>query len=154
MPMTSRELVQRALGLDSRFQALRGQVMEFILGAWILDSRHYAGVQVLNLQQPRIFDLAELGRRFAGAVCFNVPVDIQTTMPRGSLAEIREEARLLLHHLATERGGFIANEHTDYVGNGIDPVKGVWAYEAFRDADPYRPSTGSGRIEAAPQRPA
>jgi len=116
-----------------------GQVMEFIPD--LID----AGVQVLNLQQPRIFDIAELGRRFAGRVCFNVPVDIQATMPRGSLADIREEARLLLHHLATKRGGFIVNEHTDYVGNGIDPEKGVWAYEAFRDADPYRRVGKTGR---------
>ena len=96
-----------------------------------------AGVQVLNLQQPRIFDLPELGARFAGSVCFNVPVDIQATMPSGTRGEIREEAAMLVRNLCTDRGGFIASEHPDYRGNGIDPVSGTWAYQAFQEADPY-----------------
>ena len=96
------------------------------------------GVQVLNLQQPRIFDIRELGKKFAGAVCFNIPVDIQHTMPDGSRDDIRREARELLSCLATAKGGFIASEHPDYVGNGIDPAKGIWAYEAFQEADPFR----------------
>jgi len=108
-----------------------GMVADFI------PSLMEAGVQVLNLQQPRIFDLAELGRRFAGSVCFNVPIDIQATMPSGSRDEIREEAAILIRHLSTERGGLIASEHPDYGGNGIDPVKGEWAYGAFQEADPY-----------------
>ncbi len=123
--------VIRDLGMDVWLHSC-GQVMDFI--PEFID----AGVQSLNLQQPRIFDLKELGKRFAGSVCFNVPVDIQATMPHGTREEIRQEAGELVRHLATEEGGFIASEHPDYRGNGIDPIKGAWAYEAFRDADPYR----------------
>jgi len=123
--------VVREQGMDVWFHSC-GCVMDLI-PAFI-----EMGVQVLNLQQPRIFDIAELGRSFAGDVCFNIPVDIQHTMPHGSREDIRREARELLAALATEHGGFIASEHPDYVGNGIDPRKGVWAYEAFREADPFR----------------
>lgn len=100
------------------------------------------GVSALNLQQPRVFDVEELGRRFAGKIAFNVPVDIQATMPHGSREEIRAEAKLLVDNLATDDGGIIANEHPDYQGNGIDPQKGPWAYEAFLEADRF----GQSRI--------
>ncbi len=108
-----------------------GYVIDFI--PFFIDS----GVQVLNLQQPRIFDLRELGK-YKGSVCFSIPIDIQNTMPTGSREEIREEARELVKYLSIPDGGFIANEHPDYEGNGIDPIKGKWAYEAFQEADPFR----------------
>ena len=108
-----------------------GYVTEFI--PMFIDD----GVQVVNFQQPRIFDLAELGNKFAGSLCFNTPIDIQATMPRGDRQDIKDEAVELIRHLATEKGGFIANEHGDYVGNGIDPQMGPWAYQAFKEADPY-----------------
>lgn len=108
-----------------------GYVMEFIPLFIEL------GVDAVNLQQPRIFDLEELGRRFAGKICFNVPIDLQNTMPHGSQDEIREEAKLLVDTLSIDAGGIIANEHPDYAGNGIDPEKGKWAYEAFLEVDRY-----------------
>ncbi len=95
------------------------------------------GVQSLNLQQPRIFNLSELGN-FKGEICFNVPVDIQNTMPRGTKEEIIREAAELVGHLSTPNGGIVASEHPDYEGNGIDPLKGKWAYEAFQFADPFK----------------
>lgn len=94
------------------------------------------GVDAINFQQPRIFDLDVL-HNFSGQICFNTPVDIQSTMPGGSKKDIYEEAELLINKLATEKGGFVANEHGDYQGNGIDPIKGKWAYQAFRKFDPY-----------------
>jgi hypothetical protein len=121
----------RSAGMHVWFHSC-GNVMEFI------PSFIEAGVHALNLQQPRVFDLRELGKRFAGAVCFNVPVDIQAVMPYGDRERIRSEARELVRALATPAGGMVASEHPDYRGNGIDPRKGVWAYEAFREADPYR----------------
>ena len=120
----------RAEGMDVWLHSC-GQVVDFIPSFIAVD------MQVLNLQQPRIFDLTELGREFAGSVCFNVPVDIQATMPAGTREDVRQEARELVRHLATEKGRFIANEHCDYGGNGTDPIKGIWAYRGFREADPY-----------------
>ena len=74
-------------------------------------------------------------------------MDIQHTMPGGSRENIRSEARELLAGLATKSGGFIASEHPDYVGNGIDPRKGVWAYEAFREEDPFRKRQNEQKIQ-------
>lgn len=66
-----------------------------------------AGVDVLNMQQPRLYGIEELGRRFAGKVCFLTTADIQSTMPSGDLERIRHEVRRLVEHWSTPRGGLI-----------------------------------------------
>jgi len=65
------------------------------------------GMDVLNMQQPRAYGIEELGRRYAGKVCFLTTADIQATMPTGDPQKIREEVRLLVDNWATPRGGFI-----------------------------------------------
>jgi uroporphyrinogen decarboxylase len=65
------------------------------------------GIDVLNMQQPRAYGIEELGRQFAGKVCFLTTADIQATMPSGDLEAIRAEVRALVEHWATPRGGFI-----------------------------------------------
>ena len=65
------------------------------------------GIDVLNLQQPRAYGIEELGRQFAGKVCFLTTADIQVTIPKGDPAEIREEVRQLVEHWSTPDGGFI-----------------------------------------------
>ena len=65
------------------------------------------GIDVLNLQQPRLYGIEEIGRQFAGKVCFLTTADIQATMPSGDLEKIRAEVRELVEHWATPRGGFI-----------------------------------------------
>jgi uroporphyrinogen decarboxylase len=65
------------------------------------------GVDVLNLQQPRAYGIEELGRQFAGKVCFLTTADIQATMPRGDLAAIRREVNELVDHWSTPAGGLI-----------------------------------------------
>jgi uroporphyrinogen decarboxylase len=66
-----------------------------------------AGFDVLNLQQPRAYGIAEIGRRFAGKVCFLTTADIQATMPGGDLEKIRAEVCELVENWATPKGGFI-----------------------------------------------
>jgi hypothetical protein len=66
-----------------------------------------AGVDVLNLQQPRAYGIQTLGRQFAGKACFLTTADIQATMPSGNLEAIRAEVRELVENWATPRGGFI-----------------------------------------------
>jgi len=41
-----------------------------------------AGLDCLNLQQPRALGVQEIGRRFAGRLCFESLCDIQTTLHR------------------------------------------------------------------------
>jgi len=47
-------------------------------------------VDVLNLQQPLVNGIDEIGKRFAGRVCFESTCDIQKTLPFGSPDEIRK----------------------------------------------------------------
>jgi uroporphyrinogen decarboxylase len=65
------------------------------------------GVDVLNMQQPRAYGLEELGRRFAGKVCFLTTADIQATMPSGDHEKIRREVRQLVENWSTPDGGLI-----------------------------------------------
>ncbi len=79
------------------------------------------GVDVLNMQQPRAYGLAEFGEKNKGKVCFLTTVDIQTTLPRGSEEEVREEAELLVRHWSTPAGGFIVFNYGDPRALGIPP---------------------------------
>jgi uroporphyrinogen-III decarboxylase len=65
------------------------------------------GADVLNLQQPRAYGIQEIGRQYAGKICFLTTADIQATMPSGNLEAIRAEVRELVEHWSTPRGGFI-----------------------------------------------
>lgn len=97
-----------------------------------------AGVNVLNLLQPRTLGIEEIGREFAGKVCFNTAGDIQHTLPFKGKEEIREEARLLLKKWATKDGGFILFDYVDGNAIGVPFEKRKWAFEAFCEFDPYK----------------
>ncbi|MBN2474475.1 MAG: hypothetical protein JXB62_07695 [Pirellulales bacterium] len=92
-----------------------GKVNEFV--PYFID----LGVDVLNLQQPRAYGIEELGRRFAGKVCFLTTADIQATMPTGDLEKISEEVQLLVENWSTPRGGLIVFNY------GFDEVIGTTA---------------------------
>jgi uroporphyrinogen decarboxylase len=79
------------------------------------------GVDVLNMQQSRNYGLVEFGEQFCGKVCFLATVDIQSTLPRGVEAEIREEAQLLVRHWSTPQGGMIAFDYGDWPALGVSP---------------------------------
>jgi len=65
------------------------------------------GIDVLNLQQPQAYGIEELGRQFAGKVCFLTTADIQATVPGGDLDAIRAEVQQLVENWSTPEGGFI-----------------------------------------------
>lgn len=96
-----------------------------------------AGVDVLNMQQPQAYGIAELGRRFAGKVCFLTTVDIQKTLPSGDPARIRQEARELIEHWSTPRGGFIVFNYGDPDALGINPAMTDVMFRAFTDLMHY-----------------
>ena len=103
-----------------------------------IDSLIEAGVDVLNLQQPRVFGAFEaFGHRFAGRVCFESLCDIQHTLPFEGDDAIREEARALLRHWATPRGGFILSDYGDGQAIGVPIEKKQVMLQAFLAADPW-----------------
>lgn len=67
------------------------------------------GADILNLNQPELFGIEEMGRRFGGKVCFNCPVDHQTVALTGSREEIFDYVHRLNKCLGSCQGGFIGN---------------------------------------------
>lgn len=65
------------------------------------------GVDVMNLSQPNVVDLAAVSRSFRGRQCFMIPVSYQTTGISGTPADIMAETGRLRGLFETERGGFI-----------------------------------------------
>jgi hypothetical protein len=96
------------------------------------------GLECMNLQQPRALGIEEIGRRFAGRICFSSLCDIQHTLPYKDADEIREEARLLLEHWSTADGGFILSDYGDGDAIGVPLWKKQVMLDAFREFDPYR----------------
>lgn len=99
------------------------------------------GLDVINLEQPRLLGVEELAR-FRGRLCFNTLCDIQRVLPFASEEELRAEARLLLESLATPEGGFILAEYGEGDAIGVSLERKRLMLEAFLEADPYRRSGG------------
>jgi uroporphyrinogen-III decarboxylase len=71
------------------------------------------GCDVLHFEQPHVLGIEDIGRRFAGRVCFAATCDVQRTLPFKSPEGIKAEARLLRHRWGTPSGGFIGVEYDD-----------------------------------------
>jgi|SRR5450759_532326 uroporphyrinogen decarboxylase len=104
----------------------------------IVDGLIEIGVDVLNLQQPRVFGLEGFGQRFAGKVAFESLCDIQQTLPFKGKKEIEEEARLLIKHWSTQQGGFILGDYGDGEAIGVSLEVKQWMYDAFQSADRWK----------------
>jgi hypothetical protein len=89
------------------------------------------GVDVLNISQPNVNDMEEVGRRLRGRQCFMVPVSYQTTSIQGTPEEIRAEAQRLYDLLAVPEGGFIGYVE-EYSVMGMSPENYRACGEAFR----------------------
>ena len=97
-----------------------------------------AGVNLLNMQQPLTNGIAEIGRQFAGRVCFETLCDIQHTLPKGNRAEIRQQAEQLLTQWGTPQGGFILGDNGDAAAIGAELAIKSFMFETFRELDPWR----------------
>lgn len=96
------------------------------------------GLDVINLQQPRALGIEEIGKRFAGRICFESLCDIQRTLPFGNKDEICAEARLLLDNWATEKGGFILSDYGEGEAIGVDENKKKIMLDTFQKLDPWK----------------
>jgi hypothetical protein len=95
-----------------------------------------AGADVLNMQQPQAYGLVEFGQQFAGKVCFLTTVDIQATLPRQDPEAIRTEARQLVEHWSTPKGGFIVFNYGDSEAIGVsDSIAEVMFSEFYHLRD-------------------
>lgn len=130
-----------------RYRKLFGVIHECGWHVWMhscgrinkaLDMLIEAGLDVINMQQPRTNGIEEIGRRFAGRICFETLCDIQRTLPGGHPRAIEAEARDLLDHWATPDGGFILGDYGDSAAIGATDEAKRHMLATFRRLDPYR----------------
>lgn len=84
----------------------------------ILDDLIEIGLDVIQMDQQENMGLKELGSRFGGRITFYCPVDIQQTMARGSMEQIRQYCNDMFKNLGSRKGGFIPKFYGDPVGAG------------------------------------
>ncbi len=113
-----------------------GKVNEIIQG--FID----AGVDAVNLQQPRALGIEEIGRRYRGKITFESLSDIQATLPTGDAARIEADAAALGDHWMLPEGGFVFSDYGDGAAIGAPLDAKRCMYEAF--------SRVSERIYGAP----
>ena len=94
-----------------------------------------AGVNIVNLQQPRALGIEEIGRRYRGRIAFDSLADIQATLPTGDRAKVDEDVAALMEHWATPEGGFVFSDYGDDTAIGVkDPTIKRHMYERFSQA--------------------
>ncbi len=86
-----------------------------------------SGLNVIQMDQQENMGMEMLAERFGGRLCFWCPVDIQQTMARGSLDDIRAYARRLIECFGRFNGGFIAQWYASprAVGHAEDKIKAM-----------------------------
>ncbi len=90
------------------------------------------GVDLLNLGQPNLFDIEELGRKFGGRTCFVCPVSYQTTSISGTPEEIRKVVRSYRDNLGRFGGGLIGYIE-EYGSIGLSEENYQACVSAFRE---------------------
>jgi len=127
---------------DTLARAIHGHGWHFFLHSCgrvneLVPSFIDAGVDVLNLQQPRAYGIEELGARFAGKTCFLTTVDIQTTLPQGKADAVQQEAADLVANWSTSEGGFIVFNYGDAEAIGTTDAITEIMFKAFFDLAHY-----------------
>jgi len=98
----------------------------------LLDDLIEAGFDGFNLHAPTVVGITEVGLRYAGKTAFLPCIDIQNTFVRGTVEDVRNEARLLLEYWGTPDGGIIPIEYGhEAVGAPFENV--VAACQAFQE---------------------
>jgi len=90
-----------------------------------------AGMDVLNLQQPQLYGIGEIGERFAGKVCFLTTADIQRTLPSGDPEKVRSEVRELVERWSTPSGGLVVFNYGDPAALGVSAEMSEVMFRAF-----------------------
>jgi hypothetical protein len=95
------------------------------------------GLEVINSQQPNTVGLREFGDAFRGKICFEAIVDTQSTLPRGTYDEIRQQAHDICGYYGTPAGGLIASDYNDAEAIGVTTDRRYVMFEAFAEKGGY-----------------
>jgi len=94
-----------------------------------------AGVDVMNLQQPRALGIREIGRRYKGRIAFESLADIQHTLPTGDRDKIDADVEELMRYWAGPEGGFVLADYGDNEAIGVtEPGTKLHMYTRFSEA--------------------
>jgi len=104
----------------------------------ILGEVHDIGCNVVNLQQPRLLGIEEVGAQYAGKLCFQTLCDIQHTLPFESDAYIEAEAKRLMDCWGADGGGLIFSDYGDDEAIGVVAGKKKVMYDAFLRYDRWK----------------
>lgn len=85
----------------------------------IIEGYIRAGVNVVELQQPRALGIREVGERYRERIAFKSLADIQSTLPTGDRRRVMEDVEMLMEHWASPRGGFIFSDYGDDAAIGV-----------------------------------
>jgi hypothetical protein len=93
------------------------------------------GVDVVQLDQPRLMGVERLASLFGGKICFWNTVDIQwSPVSEVSVEEVRAEVKHMVEQFAPFRGGFIARQYPQPRDIGMTPERHRAIYEAFMES--------------------
>jgi len=96
------------------------------------------GLDVINLQQPTLLGIEDVGRLYAGKLCFLSLCDIQKTLPFKDREDIEAEAQLLISQWGTDKGGFILGDYGDGEAINVPSWKKQIMFDAFMKADRWK----------------
>ena len=102
------------------------------------------GLDAINLQQPVLLGIEEVGRKCAGKICFQSLCDIQKTLPFKGKEDIEAEAKLLIDCWGTADGGFILSDYGDGEAINVPLWKKRVMFDAFLAADRWRNRAAGG----------
>jgi len=77
-----------------------------------------AELNVIQMDQQENMGVDRLSELYGGKICFWCPVDIQNTMVRGTIEDVRRYARKLIDAFGRFNGGFIAKWYPSPEGPG------------------------------------
>jgi hypothetical protein len=89
----------------------------------IIEGYIRAGVDVVNLQQPRALGIEQIGRRYRGRIAFESLCDIQATLPTEDPEKIDADVEALMTHWAGKDGGFIFSDYGDGQAIGVKDLE-------------------------------
>ncbi|HNS32634.1 MAG TPA: uroporphyrinogen decarboxylase family protein [bacterium] len=105
----------------------------------ILGGLAEAGLNVIQMDQQENMGLEKLAGSFGGKLCFWCPVDIQNTMIKGSVRDVRNYAVRLMESFGRFDGGFIAKWYPapEAAGHSWDKINAMSDTFAYYGSDFY-----------------
>ncbi|GKX29869.1 hypothetical protein SH1V18_23490 [Vallitalea longa] len=90
------------------------------------------GFDIVNIHQPQLLGIEEIGEKYAGRICFEASIDIQATLPTGDKKAIEDEVKKLIEYWSTPKGGLIAVEYRYLDAIGATKESLQFALECFQ----------------------